>query len=364
MASTVTAQVPPGSVDTAGISISTATPTASNPRAGTIYNPTTLAAAQPCYFHPMFNGNYLMINAWTWWAGTPAGGIGYYSGYNETPAPSWLIVDGASGATAPVPNYPLIPFKNPVTTATVTAATSRHPGYLFLLHQVTLNNSVQAILQIMSIATSGAVTLTQEEILPTVALDSETVLFDRGLQYADPYMIVYGSDSSGTVYTIRKPWAKIGVSTQLNPTTQTHGAVGATEVAWSYNSGAGYTPDPTQLAPLTTVDGTSLTTQGPISTAQVNNQLLITTVADNSGTYTGQVWSSRKGRPITAVGSSVALGTTATYLGGGLALQPTLSAVTVPSGASAALPYVVSTKATAEGNDSLINTWGTFPVIV
>lgn len=364
MASTVTAQVPPGSLDTAGISISTATPSASNPRAGTIYNPATLAAAQPCYFHPMFDGRYLMVNSRTWTAATPAGGISYYSGYIESVAPSWVIVDGPSGSTARVPNYPLIPFKSSPSAATVVAATSRHPGYLFLLHSVTINGQPQAILQIMSIATSGAVTLTQEEILPTVALDSDTALFDRGLQYADPYMIVYGRDSSGTVYTIRKPWAKIGVTTQLNPTTQTHGGVGATEVAWNYYTGAGYSPDPAQLAPLTTVDATSLTTQGPISTATINNQLLITTVAEASGIYTGHVWSSRKGRPITALGSPIALGTTVTYLGGGLALQPTLSAVTVPSGASAALPYVVSTKLTSEGNDSLVNTWGSFPVIV
>jgi hypothetical protein len=366
VASTTTAQVPPGSLDTAGISITTATPSGSNPRAGTIYNPITLSAAQPVWFHPMFDGRYLMINSRTWNAATPAGGIGYYSGYTESVVPSWVIVDGASGATASVPNYPVIPFKNLVTQATVTAATSRHPGYLFLLHSVMISGQSQAILQIMSIATSGAVTLTQEEILPTVALDSETVLFDRGLQYADPYMIVYGSDSSGTVYTIRKPWAKIGINTQLNPTTQTHGAPGATEVAWSYYTGVGYSPDSTQLAPLTSADATSLTTQGPISTAMINNQLLITTVADNAGTYTGQVWSSRKGRPITPLVSGIALGSSSagTYLGGGLQLQPTLSAVTVPSGASAAIPYVVSRKLTADGSDSLANVWGTFPVNV
>lgn len=363
MASTVTAQVPPGSLDTAGISITTAAPSADNARAGTIYSP-TLQAAQPVYFHPMFDGRYLMINARTWHAGTPAGGIGYYSGYSESLVPSWLIVDGASGATAQVPNYPVIPFKSSPSAVQVTAGVSRHPGYLFLLHSASISGTPSAILQLVSVATSGAVTLTQEEILPTPVVDSSTVLFDMGLQYADPYLIIYGRDSDGTVYTIRKPWAKIGVTTQLNPSPQTHGAVGATEVAWSYYTGTGYSPDSTQLAPLTTVDATSLTTQGPISTATVNNQVLITTVAQTSGVYTGHVWSSRKGRPITAQGTPIPLGTTETYLGGGVALQPTLSAATVPSGATAAIPYVISNKLTADGNDSLANTWGTFPVSV
>jgi hypothetical protein len=366
MASTVTSQVPTGSLDTAGVSISTATPTGSNVRAGTIYNPSLLAAASPIWFHPMFDGRYLMINSRTWTAATPAGGIGYYSAYTESLLPSWVIVDGPSGATAQVPNFPVIPFKSSPSAATVTAAASRPPGYLFLLHTATISSQSQAILQHMNIATNGAVTIAQEEILPTATIDSSTILFDRGIQFADPYMIVYGTDSDGTVYTIRKPWAKIGVNSQLNPSPQNHGGVGATEVAWSYYTGTGYSPDSTQLVPLTTVLGTSLTTKGLMSIATVRNQLIMTTVGVSGTTYSAQAWYSKSGRPITALGSSIALGSSSsgTYLGGGLQLQPQLSAATVPSGALTAIPYVISEKLTTGGNHSLSNTWGTLPVSV
>ena len=293
MASTVTSQVPAGSLDTSGISISTATPADNNPRAGTIYNPTTLAAAVPLYFHPMYDGRYLMVNSRTWSAATPAGGIGSYSAYTESTAPSWMVVDGPTGATAQVPQFPVIPFKSSPSAATVTAAVSRHPGYLFLLHSATIGGVSQAILQVMGIATSGAITLTAEEVLPPVG--SSPVIFDRGLQYADPYLIVYGADSSGTVYTARKPWAKIGVNSTLMPSPQSHAGVGATEVAWSYHTGSGYSPDPAQLAPLVTADGSGLTTAGPMSITTVGSQVLMSTVAYNASphTYSAQVWSSR-----------------------------------------------------------------------
>lgn len=394
MASTATSQVPTGSLDTAGISISTATPTADNVRAGTIYNPALLAAAQSVWFHPLFDGRYLMVNSRTWSAGTPAGGIGYFSGYTESLDPSWLIVDGPSGAIAPVPNFPVIPFRNSPDTAQVTAAASRPPNYLFLLHQVSINDTVAAILQIMNITTSGAVTIAGEEILPTVAIDSDSVLFDRGVQFTNPYLTVYGCDSANVVYAMRKPWAKIGTTpsidparidpttqfqavglsklanvvtplpTTINPSPQTHAGIGATQVAWEYYSGAGYTSDSTHLAPITTSSGTSLTTTGPMSFAMVGNRWVFSTVATSGSTITAQLWSSRSGRPLMPMGSPVALGSTSsgTYLGGGLQLQPQLKVAAVPSGAKAALLYVVSTKLSASGNFSLANTWGTIPV--
>jgi hypothetical protein len=367
MVSTTTPQVPTGSLDTAGISISTATRTAENVRAGTIYNPITLAAAQPLWFHPMSDGRYLMVNSRTWTAATPAGGIGYYSGYTESVAPSWVIVDGPSGAVSQVPNYPLIPFKNLVTSATVMAAASRPPGYLFLLHQALLNGNVQAILQIVSVATNGAVTLVGEEVLPTVQIDSDTsVLFDAGLQFTDPYLMVYGRDTDNTVYTIRKPWSKVGTTRQTNPSPQSHAGVGATEVEWSYYTGTGYSPDSTQLAPVTTVLATSLTTTGPMSFALVGTQWISSTVSVSGSTVTAHLWSSRAGRPLTALGSPVPLGSTSsgTYLGGGLQLQPQLSVATVPSGAKTALLYVISTKLTASDNHALVDTWGTIPINV
>jgi hypothetical protein len=361
VSSTVTAQLPPGSLDTAGISVSTATPTADNPRAGTIYDFTTLAAAQPIWFHPLHDGRYLMVNAATWSAATPGGGVGSYASYTASDVPSWLVVDGVSGATAPVPGQPTVPFLSAPSEALVVAGASRHPGYLFLLHAATVGGSSAGIVQHFSVATSGAITLAAEEVVPTVGTGAHTVVFDRGLQLTDPYLIVYGSDSTGTVYAARKPWSKIGVTTAM-ASPQTHRSLGATQVAWEYYTGTGYSPDSTECAPLTTVAGTSLRTEGPISLAQVKNQLILATV--DTATYTAQVHVSRSGRPITPIGPPIVLGNTDSYQGGGLGLQPTLTPVTIPAGMVTAIPYVISTKLTDTSGDTLKNTWGTLSISV
>lgn len=364
MSSVVTAQVPAGAIDTAGVSITTTTPTVQNARVGTIYNPSGLAAASPCWFHPMYDGRFLMVNSRTWTAATPGGGLGSYASYTESTQPSWLVVDGASGATSPVPQTPTVPFLSSPSSPVLTAAASHHPGYLFLLHSGSVGGTPQAILQHVSVATSGAVTLTAEEIVPKVTVGSQTVVFDRGIQLTNPYLILYGSDDTGTLYTMRKPWSKIGVTTTVMPSPQTHRSLGATQVEWDYYTGTGYSPDSTQLAPLTTVTGTSLTSVGPISLVMVNKQLILATVVENQGAYTAQVWSSKSGRPITPIGSPVALGSSVAYLGGGLGLQPNLGAVSVPSGAVTAVPYVVTTKVVSGADTSLQNTWGTLPISV
>ena len=74
MPSIPVAQVASASIDTAGISIATATPSLTDSRAGMIYDPTVLAAAVPIWFHPTRRGHYLMVAAKRWYDATPDGG--------------------------------------------------------------------------------------------------------------------------------------------------------------------------------------------------------------------------------------------------------------------------------------------------
>ena len=59
MATFTVRQVLPQSVDSAGISVATTTLDTTDPRTGQMYNPTTLAAAAPVWFHRLPDGRFV-----------------------------------------------------------------------------------------------------------------------------------------------------------------------------------------------------------------------------------------------------------------------------------------------------------------
>lgn len=358
MSTSLLAQVDPASLDLSGISIATTTASAGNARKGSVYNPVTMAAAAPVYFHQLHNGTYLMLNSRRWHTATPDGGIpGAYTAHSEDTSPSWLMVDGPTGTTSNPPGFStFIPMNTKVDTAVLTAACSRPPGYFYLLNSVQIGDTTAAVLQHFHVSPSTkAIIIEAEEILPTVTVGDDTVVFDKGLQYDTPYLILWGTDSDGKLYRMRKSWGRVGVSKQ-KPFKSSDGWSNPT---WDYWHGTGYSVDPTEVAQVD-----ALTSAGPVSFAAYRNAQLISVVSAEGAVRSAQVWMNRSGRPWLKMDSLVALGSISdsSYLGGCLQLQPQLGANPLAPGMTATtnvgIPYVVSTVTSGGGHSSLANSWG------
>jgi hypothetical protein len=361
-----TIQVDPASVDVAGLSIATATPSASNPRLGSVYDPVTWAAAAPIWLHPMADGRFLMACARRWHDAVPV--AGGYTSFTEDLSPSWCVLDGPTGRRSTVPDSPIsIPMRTATGSAVLTAGASRPPGNLYLLNAVTIAGSPQAVLQSFQVRTNGSVVLVAEELLPTATVGTETVIFDHGLQYDTPYLVVYGADFDGNLYRLRKPWGRVGVNKRTQVTPQDYGDVVGMQVGWEFYGNTGYSFNPTELSALTAATG-AWTSQGPLSFAAYRGQVLATTVLDTGGTITGQQWISNKGRPFTKTGFPVALGSTSdgSYLGGGIQLQAQLGANPAASAMTGSVlvgfPYCTWTKSSSAGVSSLNVAWDLWTV--
>ena len=347
-------QVASTSIDTAGISVATAPPSADNPRAGTIYDPTILAAAVPIWFHPTRKGHYLMLAAKRWYDATPDGGTpGGYTAYTEDAAPSWFLIDGPTGTRFTIPGYPIHPpMRTTVTSATLTGAVSRPPGYVYLLHQAQIGGSDQAVLQYVYASMTDSIEVCAEEVLPTVEVDGDTVVFGQGIEYSTPYLHLYGTDSAGRLYRIRKSWGEVGAN---KPNPNRHIGPNAPR-GWEYYAGWGYSYDAAEIAPIQA----GLTNDRPVSFALYRNATLMSTVLKDGTTYTGQLWTSKGGRPWTQTKAAIALGSSAddSYVGAGLRLMPQLGADATTVGAAVAgVPYLVTTYAEESGVSRLLNSW-------
>lgn len=357
MATSPAAVVPVNAIDVAGLSIATVIPSITDPRAGAIYNPTQLAAAQPIWFHPLHDGTHLMLSARSWSGATPVGGNpGLFSAFTESTAPSWAVINGATGARGAVPGQgPTVPTNTAATSVVLRAAASRAPDFLFLLHAVSIGGNQSALLQHFRVNLTGALTLSAEELLPTPTVTAGTVVFATGLQYDTPWLGLYGVDSTGQVYRMRKLWARVGTNTpSTNP--QNHAGVTGGAPGWEFFTGTGYSSDPSSLAPLQS----GLVSAGPMSFAKVRNTTVASTVQKSGSTYTGHLWTSSSGRPFINTGAPIALGNTSTYLGGGIQLQPQVAGI--DAGAGTAIPYVSSQKVISGANASLVNAWGVLTV--
>jgi len=361
-----TSTLPPvhaDSVDQSGVSIATTTASFDNSRLGSVYDPLNWAAAAPVWFHPTFDGRFVMVAARRWCNATPHGGQpGAWVDYTEDRSPSWTILDGPTGARQAVPNDPVdIPSTIPVTSSTVVAAASRPPNYLYLLNAVVQDGTAPgAVLQHFMLNPAGSITLANEELLPTV----HGVVFDKGLQYDTPYLVVYGTNPDGQLHRIRKPWGRVGVNKQMGSASTQHTNVVGNQVGWEYWTGTGYVTSPTDAAPLTVNGGTSWFTQGPMSFASYAEMVFVTTlIIEADLTASAQMWMSRSGRPFAPVGGRIPVGSLAddSYLGGTVQLQPQLAAntATLDPGVLAGIPYCITTQ---PAEDTLKTAWDIWSV--
>lgn len=355
MATSPLARVAATSIDIAGISVSTATP-GIDPRAGSIYNLTDLAAAAPVWFHPVANGRHLMLNSRRWYNATPDGGApGVFASYSEDLMPSWTVIDGPTGHRTPVLGFlTSIPTNISPSGRVLTAAASRPSECLFLLSSLT--DTPGALLQRFNISGNGRATLAMEEILPTLVVGEDTVAFDRGVQYTMPWLYLYGTDSLGRIYRIRKAWAHIGVN-KPRVVSKIHYNVASMPQGWEYFTGTGWSLDPAEVVPM------PLFSDGPMSFALYRSVVLMTTVRRNEdNTYDGLIWRSNSSRPFTQMGDPVPLGSSDddSYLGGGIQLTQLGANPDLPAmvGVTAGIVYVTSVKT----GTSLVNRWDLAPI--
>lgn len=354
MATTSAAVVHDDALDVGGLSVATGIQSASDTRFGAIYDSVTLAGAAPIWFHSLKDGRHLMAMARSWSAGTPHGGTpGYYSAKTESLVPKWMTVDGPRGSITGMPDDSIIPFQTTVDSSTLVAGASRPPELLWLLHSAVVGPSTIAVMQAWNVTSNGAVYTAGEEVLPATA----TVVFDKGLQYASPYIYAYGTDDDGKIYRIRKGWFRIGRNL-----TRPDQLVMPKGTFWEYYTGTGWSTDITELAPVQT----GFVSDGPVSFGYFRNQIIATTVEHSGSNFVGHFWTSNSGRPWTQLATTVALGssTGTTYLGHGLLIQSQVGANPGPlaSSTNAGIVYLVTKKAAISTDISLANTWGILPV--
>jgi hypothetical protein len=359
MATTQVSAVANNSIDVANLSVATSLPSGSDPRSGSIYNAASLAGVQPLWFHPLKDGRWLMLTSRSWSEATPVGGNpGIYSSYTETAQPSWFFVNGSTGQLTFTPNGSIIPFRTTVSSSTLVGAASRSTDMLWPLHSVTIGGQRQAVLQHFAISSSLAITNAGEEVVPS----TEEVVFDKGVQYATPYLVIWGTDAEGKLYCARKSWASVGFNASL--ATNTKGQPTAQGRYWEFHTGTGWSQDIAELAPFQ--DG--LTSDGPVSFGYWQTVVLLSTVIKTGTNYTGAIWQSNKGRPYVpqTLPTPLSLGSTSddTYCGGGVQMlsQVGANSSALPVGTNAGIVYVSTKKVFTSGHTSLSNIWGAWPI--
>jgi hypothetical protein len=347
-----------------GMSVATSPQSSSDPRAGTIYDPVTWAAAAPVWFHPI-SGATLMLSARRWHNATPlAGTPSAYSAFTEDTTPSWALVGALTGARNAVPgNMVNLPMNTVATGVALVGAVSRPPNLLFTLTAATVGGVSTAVLQRFHLGANGSVAIAAEDVLPTPT----GITFTAGIQFAGDNLVVYGTDASHHVYKVTKPWGQVGANRLTTPTTRKYTDTDAVAkpLGWQYYTGTGYSTDVTEIAPVTLADGSTLTTHGPITFGSYRDQLFMSTVALSGTTYSGQFWRSRSGMPFAPWGSPVALGdsSSGTNLGSGIYLQPQLApnpaaAPMLAEGVISGIPYLSWTKTAPSGGHILDVVWG------
>jgi hypothetical protein len=369
MGTTRPAQVLDGAIDTQGVSILTAARDIDAPRVGVMYDPTSIAAVQPIHCHPLTPNRYLMVFSRRWYdATTDTADPGAYTAHTEDTTPGWVMLNTPVGSRAIVGDGYSIPLRTPAIDVTLTAACSRATEYLYLLASATVDGSPVGVVSHWWVnSTTGAIVEMAEEVVPSTI---SGIVFDRGLWYNPPSLVVIGADADHQVYMARKPWSRIGTNRVIakaasDGVTENTGP----ELRWQYFDGAGWDLDPANLAPLTAADGSVITTHGPVDTATYKDRAFMSTVAADGVMRSAQVWTNRGDKTWRQIGTPVSLGSTSTdtYLGGTLQFQqqlaPIITATAMTDGTNlAVIPYVFSTKSVTGSAARLENTWGLFGV--
>lgn len=245
------------------MSVVTATRRLSAPRSGLIYSPTTLAAADPVWLHPMPDGNYLIVFSKRLTNATPSPrmlqDVMLYDNYVEDVAPSWAVVGPKTGE---IHDVGLIPSEQHGV-RTVVAAASRG-SYLFVLNsykESAEDTDTYALLQNFRVIGRRGITLLGEERVPAdLAL---------GLYVDNRHLWVFGDDGSGNLAMARKSWARIGTDADANPI-----------MNWQFWGGGSWNTDKSRLLPLLTDKGKKIVADGPCSMARYrDNYYLMNTEA-------------------------------------------------------------------------------------
>lgn len=299
----------PQSVDTAGISLATATLDTLNPRTGQVYNPTTLAAGQPVWFHRLSDGRYVGLFARRLHSAVVAdpqtGGPLVYSSVSESTVPCWAVFDPVSGAVSTLADIPT----ETEGVRVLSAAVSRG-DYLFVLSRI----GSEALLQHFRVGSRHALILQAEEIVPGG--------LGLGLYVERNDLWLFGA-KNGKLALARKNWGRIGENNSANPF-----------LRWRYRTARGWSKDLGDLAPL----GGDIPATGPVSMAvhrlryYLTAPVYVPAVAATgttpasparweARTYTSRLIDARWARhPFT-----VPLGGDSTYAGGTAYLQPQLA---------------------------------------
>lgn len=330
MSGEATVQVLDTSVDATGLSIISATKTVDNPRLGAMYNPLTLAAALPVWFHPINDGTYLAVLRGHWEAATiGTGGPQSYSAHTEVAEPTWVIVDPVTGATS---RQDVIPTRLSGTRLLTDAC-----SYLAYLYTVGTIDAVPFI-QYHRVTANGTVVLQAEEIIVDTVIGAHTVSWHCGLYIDGDYLVLMGVDGTGALYRRRKSWARVGVNQVNDP--------------WQYKGAKGWFVDPTEADAETTASGT-LTGGTVVSYAKIRDREWLCT---NDGT-TARFYSSRMVEPNWKA-SAYTVTADVVYL------QPQLRAnlPALPDGVTTAIPWVSTKRDSTTNRNALQVSWGALPV--
>lgn len=373
MASSPAIQILDTAIDQHGLSVSTAVRSPTDPRPGSVYDNVNIAAAVPIWFHPMTSpslggDNFMMLTSQRWTDATPLStNPGFSSTYTADTTPSWALVNAANGTVTALNSGFAIPMAGGVTNPTLVGAASRGTNFLYALHSTDQGALVQ---QWHNNAAINVLTPVNQEIIPVASCGSDVITFDAGVQYdagTDPYMIFYGIGSvTKRIYMARKAWSRVGdIGATARPT----------DGIWEFFNGTGWVRDPAMVHPVMSDSG-PIVAAGPLSFAhyaiartgpgKLTHYALMAVTQASGSAYSSQVYSSLGGRPWSALGAPVSLGSAGTtYLGGALQLQGHLGpnpAMVDTASSATAIPYVVATKQASGSAHQIALSWGLIQV--
>lgn len=320
MSTESTDQVATSSIDRPGVSVATASRNARSARAGVIYDQNSLAAAQPIWFHPTPGGSFLTLFSRRLTSATTGGfsetGTMLYQSATLDGAPSWAVLNPATGSRGPVQP---VPSRKPGT-RTLTAAISRGE-YLFTLnlHQAPGSNQVNALLQHFRVTPRDSIILEEEEFVPNG--------LGLGLWADRSHIWVFGKNDKNEMGLARKNWGRIGTNRDPNATRN-----------WQYRGLDGWYSDPKKMASIPGPNDRGLPADGPCSVGQLRDKFYLAATAkipavQPSGEnpyvparWQCQIYTTRQVNETWSAfpGDAIPLGDEDTYQGGGVYLQPQL----------------------------------------
>lgn len=345
-------QVPAHSYDDGAVSISVSNRSATDPRPGAFFDG-DFSAVSPVHFHNLGGGKYLGIFSHRWYgASHSSSDPNLFSSYEVDSSPSWIIFDGKNGHHVSIPSHGGVGVTTnvPSDTRFVTGACSRSSNYLYVLQSCSLGGVSFGVMSHYHINNvTDNVNLLAEEVMAGVAVDGETVVFDRGLWCSTTHLNLVGRGSvSGNMFLARKHWGRIGQPTQRE-----------------YQSARGWFTGSSRAVPLHDFNGAVLTTAGPVSVTEYQGKTWMSVVRDDSGDKSAQVYSSAglwdgwapQGQPYP-------LGNASTYLGGTAYFQPSLrpNRSMVGQTSLSGVPIVSSVKAVSGGDEGISINWDLWPI--